>query len=90
MPNPSAPVLGGDNRSSPRLLLSCAPLTRDCSVGAVLLLPSELFCVPYETDDREADDLEENDSVDVGGDCGGSGTRLGSTMTTLPFLGRAL
>ena len=51
------------------------------SVGAVTLLPLD-FCgsLPADTEDREADDREENDNVDPGGDCGGRGIVTGSIL----------
>ena len=60
------------------------PLTFECSVGAVLRLPPE-SCVSYDTDDREAEDREENDTADIGGDCGGRGIAAGSTLAP-PFV----
>lgn len=54
------------------------PLTRECTVGAVLRLTS----VPcsYDTDERDAEDRDENETVDMGGDCGGKGMAAGSTF----------
>ncbi len=64
-------------------LLACRtcplPLTCEFGVGAVLLLIFESW-VSYDADDRDAEDREENDTADVGGDCGGRGTLDGSTL----------
>lgn len=53
-------------------------------MGAVTLLPLEVRAsLPADMEEREADDREENDNVDPGGDCGGSGIETGSTLALL-------
>ena len=64
-------------------LLGCRacplPFTCEFGVGAVLLLILE-SCVSYDADERDAEDREENDTAEVGGDWGGRGTYAGSTF----------
>ena len=54
------------------------PFGRELSVGTELRLESDARS-PYEVEDREADDREENETVDDGGECGGNGMLAGST-----------
>lgn len=58
------------------------PLTFECNVGAVLLLAIESR-VSYDNDETDADEREEKDSVDEGGDWGGRGMVAGSTLATI-------
>ena len=74
-------VITSECRSDPSMLalayLLC-PLSLECTVGAVLRLAS----VPcsYDTDERDAEERDENETVDMGGDCGGNGIAAGSTL----------
>lgn len=45
-----------------------------------MLRLTSVFCVSYETDDCEAEEREENESVDVGGDCGSNDAGTDSTL----------
>lgn len=81
-PYPSKLTRGCDDRLPCRAWPTPLPFTCELSVGAVLREKPD-SCVSYDADERDADDREENDTVDVGGDWGGSGMAAGSTFATL-------